>query len=470
MARDRVPPSLSWLESLAVDDLLNTLSAGVAVFDARGRIVLWNTAAETITGYTAAEALGRTPEFLEGMGCAGFTRLTSLLRTGERTHEDDLTGMQCKVLVRDGRVARLFGNARVVRGHRGKKLGAMASFLDLSETDAAEARAEHLEDELRAERGFGKLIGASPAMKVHFRQIQQAAATDVTVLIQGESGTGKELAARAIHEASARAPGPFVAVHCSALPESLLESELFGHVKGAFTGAVRDNPGRFELAQGGTLFLDEIGELTPLIQVKLLRALEQREVERLGEGRPRPVDVRLVAATHRDLKQMVADGRMREDFFFRIRVFPLVVPPLRDRREDVPVLATHLLREIDRKGGRKRRGRPRGFTAAAMERLVRAPWPGNVRELRNAIEYACVVAESERIDIRDLPPDLEEHAGAVAGATAPPPAPQSSRMPDANEIEQALEAAGGRISEAARRLGISRVTLWRRRKRPERET
>ena len=452
-----IPP---WFEALTSAEILDVVVDGVCALDASGRIVFWNSAAEAITGFSRAEAIGRPPDFLEGLGCPGFRKLTELL--GRRgSGEAEARGMECRVRIRGDRTARLHGNARVVRGRDGKPKGAIACFVDLSESDRERERAEALESDLLAERGFGRLVGRSEAMKRVLERMRLAARSDATVLVTGESGTGKELVARAIHDASPRGGrgAPFVAVHCSALPEALLESELFGHVRGAFTGASADAKGRFELADGGTLFLDEIGELTPLVQVKLLRALEQREIERVGEGRPRKVDVRVVAATHRDLKRLVAEGAMREDFYYRIRVFPIELPPLRERREDVPVLATALLEAARERGDSGKRAA--GFSPEAMRRLVAAPWPGNVRELRNAVEYACVVARGERIEAEDLPPDLEEEAGAAAAR--PEPAPR--RAAAESDVERALRECGGRVGAAARRLGISRVTLWRRRRR-----
>ncbi|MCG3133626.1 MAG: Anaerobic nitric oxide reductase transcription regulator NorR [Planctomycetes bacterium] len=445
-----------WTDALAPAELLDLLTDGVCAVDADGRVVVWNRAAEEITGHPASETLGRPPDFLEGVGCEGFRKLGELA-TGRRKGPSEMRGMECRVLVRDGRVARLVGNARAVTDAAGRRRGAVACFMDATALHAAIERAEALGGDLDAERGFGRMVGRSPAMRELARKIRVAAASDVTVVLLGETGTGKDLAARTIHDAGPRAAGPFVAVNCSAIPETLLESELFGHAKGAFTGAVADAPGRFELADGGTLFLDEVGEISPLVQVKLLRALESREIERIGDGRTRRVDVRLVAATHRDLASLVAEGRMREDFYYRLRVFPLRLPPLRDRREDIPALAAHLLDQLRERSRRA----PSGFTRDAMRALADAPWPGNVRQLRNAVEYAAAVAEGPRIDAGDLPPDL---AGAGPALAAPSAAP-SSRTRDellANEAARALAATGGRVSDAAARLGISRVTLWRR--------
>jgi transcriptional regulator with PAS, ATPase and Fis domain len=276
------------------------------------------------------------------------------------------------------------------------------------------------------------------------------------VLIQGESGTGKELAARAIHRGSPRREGPFVGVNCGALPAQLLESELFGYEKGAFTGAVATKPGLFELAHGGTIFLDEIGECSPELQVRLLRVLHEKEVRRLGGTRRVATDFRLVAATNRRLDEEVKAGRFREDLFYRVNVMDVTMPPLRGRREDVPLLAAFFLERFARREGKALRG----IAAAALERLVAHDWPGNVRELENAIERGVVVARGPFLEVADLPPHL-----LPAGAAAVPAPDFAGRDVTLAEVEKALVAAamerhGGNKSQAARALGISRKLLY----------
>jgi two-component system response regulator HydG len=280
--------------------------------------------------------------------------------------------------------------------------------------------------------------------------------SQATVLIQGESGTGKELAARAIHRGSARREGPFVGVNCGALPAQLLESELFGYEKGAFTGAVATKPGLFEMAHGGTVFLDEIGECSPDLQVRLLRVLQEKEVQRLGGTRRVATDFRLVAATNRRLDEEVKAGRFREDLYYRVNVIPLAVPPLRARREDIPLLSASFLERFARREAKQLQG----IAAAALERLVAHDWPGNVRELENAIEHGVVVARGPFLEVVDLPPHLRP---AVAPA-APVPDFAAREMTLA-EVEKALIAAtmaryGGNKSQAARALGISRKLLY----------
>ncbi len=292
-------------------------------------------------------------------------------------------------------------------------------------------------------------------MREVFRQLKLAADSDVSVFVTGESGTGKELAARAIHTQSHRRHQPFLAINCSAIPESLLESELFGHVKGAFTGAAADKLGMFEAAHGGTLFLDEIGETSPATQVKLLRVLQEREIRRVGDTRSRRVDVRLISATNRDLKELIADGNMREDFFYRIHVFEIRMPPLRERKEDIPLLVEHFVKEL----GQGRGTQVDGVARDTMDVLVDYPWPGNVRQLRNAIERACVTATGDRITYLDLPLDIRRADGPRTGDSATRLSEEEAA--ERARIVDALRQTGGNRTKAAQLLGTSRVTLWK---------
>ena len=297
------------------------------------------------------------------------------------------------------------------------------------------------------------IIAESPAMKRVIDLARRVAKADTTVLITGESGAGKERVARFIHDGSTRTAGPFVAINCGAVPEALLESELFGHAKGAFTGATSDRPGLFEAASGGTLFLDEIGEVPPAMQVKLLRALQEREVRRVGENRNRRVDVRVLAATNRDLVAEVNAARFRQDLYYRLRVVELRVPSLRERREDVLLLARALLAESAERAGRK----VTGLTPAAANQLLRYAWPGNVRELANAIERAAVLATRSRIDVDDLP---EEVALALPNARAPGAARSLAEV-EREYILAVLQACGGNKAKAAAHLDIGPATLYR---------
>jgi transcriptional regulator with PAS, ATPase and Fis domain len=313
----------------------------------------------------------------------------------------------------------------------------------------------------------------SPRMKQLFRVMKRAAQRDATVLIRGESGVGKELVAQAIHSLSPRSEGPFRAINCAALPPALLESELFGHRRGAFTGAVRDHDGFFRAAHKGTLFLDEIAELSIELQAKLLRVLETRAVTPVGARDAIPVDVRIVAATHRSLRELVASGGFRADLMYRLRVVPLRIPPLRERPEDVPFLAARLLADLQRTQAARPTGKVAMISDEARRAMLLYAWPGNVRELRNALEYALVVGESDVIGVSDLPDEVLQ-GGEVA---APPPEslPNASLLRDAAlvrddgseraRIARALASAAGNVGQAARILGISRTTLWRHMKR-----
>ncbi|MBI3272056.1 MAG: sigma-54-dependent Fis family transcriptional regulator [Planctomycetes bacterium] len=328
---------------------------------------------------------------------------------------------------------------------------------ELTSLSEAIRRIALLEEQSGARSAFQGLVGGSAPMQQVYQRLRLAAQSDVTVLLTGASGTGKELGARALHALSVRREKPFIAVNCSAIPDTLLESELFGHVRGAFTGAIRDKVGLFQSADGGTLFLDEIGDVSPLLQVKLLRVLQEHEVRRVGDERPTKVDVRIVGATNRDLRRLLASGDLREDFYFRIRVFEIHLPSISERRSDVPALANHFLAELSR-GAKKE---PRGVTQDALRLLMEYSWPGNVRELRNAIEYGLVTSQGAPIGPDDLPPELRE--AAIEPTDLPVPAQDAGAEPDERKrILQALDASGGNRNEAAKRLGISRVTLWKR--------
>jgi DNA-binding NtrC family response regulator len=308
-------------------------------------------------------------------------------------------------------------------------------------------------------------VACSPAMQRIFRLVEALQLSEATVLITGESGTGKEVVARAIHQNSTRSGGSFVAVNCGALPADLLESELFGHVRGAFTGAVRDRVGRFELASNGTLFLDEIADLPQQLQVKLLRVLQEHQYERVGESETRMASARIIAATNLDLHEALRNGRLREDLYYRLCVVPIEVPPLRERREDIPPLAVHLLGCVT-----SQRGLVRRFSPQAMRFLLDYGWPGNVRELANVIEYAVVVARRETILPEDLPMEIREPsrlALKISGCTTPyekcgPSVEQPPDVPDAEQLLAVLEKHRWKRVEAARELGMSRSTLWRR--------
>jgi len=333
-----------------------------------------------------------------------------------------------------------------------------------------EAENQQLREQLDNKFGLESLVGNAPVMHEMFDMIRQASPTQATVLVQGESGTGKELVAHAIHRLSTRAKGPFIAVHCAALSDTLLESELFGHEKGAFTGAASRSKGRFELADGGTLFLDEISEISPSVQVKLLRVLEERRFERVGGDTPVEVDIRLIAATNRNLRAWVEEGKFREDLFFRLDVVNITLPPLRERLDDIPVLCSHFIREFAEKNNRT----IDGITADAVAQLAAYRWPGNVRELRNTIEKMVVLSRGDRLTARDIPPNIRSEVKAAPVASQSAAAtlvPANASLADTERamIFKAIEQQGGSRTKAAEALGISRRTLHRKLKQYEEE-
>jgi two-component system response regulator HydG len=315
---------------------------------------------------------------------------------------------------------------------------------------------ELLRDQLGEKYDFSNIVGNSAAMKAIFDQIRQVADTHAGVLIQGESGTGKELVANAIHAHSSRCDRPFVKVSCAALPETLLESELFGHERGAFTGALEQRKGRFELADGGTLFLDEIAEMSPGTQAKLLRVLQNYEFERVGGTETLHVDVRVIAATNADLAERVRQGRFREDLYYRLRVVPIEVPPLRDRPEDIPPLVSHFVREYAERNHKE----VRGVSAEAMNILVTYPWPGNVRELQNCVENMVVMSSEPMLGPELLPPEMQETT--VASDSSGFPIGLSMRQIEEKAIRETLASVGGNRTRAADMLGIPLRTLHRR--------
>jgi DNA-binding NtrC family response regulator len=324
----------------------------------------------------------------------------------------------------------------------------------LSRVRDLESENARLKAELRSREAFRGFVGTSPQMNAVFDRIRTVAPTDATVLIEGESGTGKECVARALHTASNRAEGPFVAISCAALPETLLEAELFGHERGAFTDARKEKRGRFELADGGTIFLDDIDDMPLAMQVKLLRVLQERQFERLGGESTRSINIRVVAATKVPLRESVRSGKFREDLYYRINVVPITLPPLRERKGDVPLLAAHM---IERHGG----GRRYTIAPATMAALERYPWPGNVRELENAVQRAIALcAPSGELALSDLVTLDPRWRGAIEVSDAVRPLREVLKEHEKAHIERALEKTGGHRSQTADMLGISRKVLW----------
>jgi transcriptional regulator with PAS, ATPase and Fis domain len=327
-----------------------------------------------------------------------------------------------------------------------KEFGIVLVLHDISEVTRLRKTAMSL-------HSFGSLIGGSAKMKEVYSLIETVAQYDTTVLIYGETGTGKEIVARTIHDYGHRANAPFVPVSCSALSSTLLESELFGHVKGAFTGAIKDRRGRFEIANGGTIFLDEIGTLSLDVQVKLLRTIQERLIEKVGSSESIPVNVRVISATNRILTELVAKGEFREDLYYRLKVFQINLPPLRERRLDIPILADHFIDKFNRLYNRN----IIGLSPGAKELLMNYFWPGNVRELENAIEHALILSPGKVIEYQSLPPEIRH---TKANGTPPPP-PSEDLNNEEENIRRALASFSGNVSRAAVNLGMHRTTLWR---------
>ncbi|BDG60456.1 sigma-54-dependent Fis family transcriptional regulator [Caldinitratiruptor microaerophilus] len=424
-------------QSRTLDVALNAMRDGMLVVDQRGHVLQLSAPAAALLGLDRQSAAGSHLSELFGPQ----RWVTDLLRRGLAFQDEEIT------LTREERTLRLLASARPIAAEREGLQGFVITLREAREVSRLVQRVRG--DVARFE--LTDVLGISEAIHRVRQEAQRAAASDLTVLIIGESGTGKELLAHGIHNASRRRGGPFVAVNCGAIPKSLLESELFGYEGGAFTGADRQGrPGKFELADGGTLFLDEIGDMPLEMQASLLRVLQDRRVVRVGGSRVIPVDVRVIAATHRDLHREVAEGNFRADLLYRLDVLTIRVPPLRERPGDVRFLLETLIRR--RTGGRRR------FSDEAMEALCHYHWPGNVRELENVLEKCLHMAEGDVIRLRDLPPDVLEAAGG-AGEGKAHVAPISELEREA--IARACWQAGGNLAEAARLLGISRPTLYR---------
>ena len=423
--------------------IVDSISDAVFTVDADWRITAFNRAAETLTGLSREQALGRfCRDVFRADICQHDCALLHTLSTGE-----PLRDVPVSILDGDMSEVPVEVSTAVLRDEDGRVLGGVEILRDRSEV-------ETLRRELDERDGHARLIGTSEPIRAIRRLLPDVARADVPVLIQGPSGTGKEVVARILHARSPRSDGPFVSVNCGALPDTLLESELFGYRKGAFTDAHRDYPGRFRAATGGTLLLDEIGDTSPAFQVKLLRVLQEGEVHPLGAALPVKVDVRVVAATNKDLRELVAAGQFRQDLYYRLRVVELQTPGLRERPEDIPLLVDHLLERITRRRGRA----PSGVSSAAMDRLLAHPFPGNVRELENALERAVVLCHGDTIGPEHLPPE-------IGTSIAPAPASPSSPPPPDDEREVLLAALYANQWSRARTsaaLGISRSTLWRR--------
>jgi PAS domain S-box-containing protein len=432
-----------------LQSIIETMADGLMVVDKDGNILFFNRSAEEITGYRSKEVIGRQCTILDTDTCAiitdaGKEKKCSLFELGR------VTKKKCRIKTKDGRTVHLLKNAVVLKNNEGEMIGAVEVMTDITSLYIKEIEAEELRQELLHEYGFMGILGTSPLIQKLYEQIQNAAMSEAPVIICGESGTGKELVAGAIHKLSRRAKGPFVKVNCAALNEFLLESELFGHVKGAFTGAVRDREGRFEAANRGSIFLDEIGDMSNTMQVKLLRVLQEKEIERVGDHRSIRVDVRVITATNKNLCNLTESGQFREDLFYRINVIPIHAPALRERKEDIPILVSHFLKRISRVNHKH----ILRISPSAMEAIEAYQWPGNVRQLINALEYATITCKNDTIEIPDLPEyifhDIVDKADSRANS-----------FKSREHILFALRKFNWNRTLTAKHLGISRVTLWK---------
>ncbi len=439
--------------------LLESMADGVFTLDRAGKITSWNISMEKISGYSAREALGQTCNILRfnlclKKSCPGGVNECGIYERGA------VDAKECALRHKDGHDVPVLKSARLVKKGDDNVIGIVETVTDLTELKKARQQIEEISRKLGEVHRLDNIIGKSRAMRDVFSAIRAASASEATVLIQGESGTGKELVAGAIHYNSERAGKPLVTVNCSALTESLLESELFGHAKGAFTGAIRDRKGRFEEAEGGAVFLDEIGDISPFIQVKLLRVLQEREIERVGESRKQKIDIRIVAATNKDLYQLVRTGEFRQDLYYRLKVFPIDVPPLRHRKEDIPLLASHFIVQQNKKTDKQ----IQGLSQTALRLFMDHSWPGNVRELENAIEHAFVLCNEKEIDIFDLPVELRRakyQPELAARSCEPYDQPRHRERLTKSHLESLLSECDWNKAEVARRVGLSRTAIWK---------
>jgi transcriptional regulator with PAS, ATPase and Fis domain len=471
--------------------IIDSAQDGIIIVDARGNFIAANHSAQLMTGYSEAELRGQSCRMLNCTGCkligqGAGKQWCGLFSAGL------IRDKKCMITAANNRAIPIVKTATVLFDDKGKIVGAVETLKDISENIgyknelASIRRIYHIDD------GFHGIVGRTPIMQNLFEHIESVASLDTPVMILGESGTGKEMVAKALHETGNRADKPFIKVNCAALSESILESELFGHVKGAYTGADVDRVGRFEAAHTGTIFLDEIGDIPLSVQVKLLRVLEERMIQRVGENRSIPIDVRIITATNKNLEVLIEQEKFREDLFFRINVFPVTCPALRLRRDDITLIIQHFISIHAEKTGKN----ILGFTPEAMRAMVSYSWPGNIRELRNAVEYAFVLAKGKSVRPEHLPEKVVNQGGTFSLSpqkTAVAEAAQSEgRLKRENQIKEgqvaepghfsppdtavvvkqsardslihALKQADGNQTRAAEYLGVSRVTVWKRMK------
>ncbi len=430
--------------------ILDSITEGVFTIDPEKNIISFNKAAEKITGVPKEEAIGRKCyEVFTSNICQKQCALEITLTTGK-----PITNLPINVLSRNGKIIPLSISTAVLRNQEGEVIGAVETFRDLSVV-------ETLRKELSQQYKFEDIISKNYRIHKIFKILPDIAESDSTILIQGPSGSGKELFAKAVHNLSPRKEGPFVVVNCGAIPETLLESELFGYVKGAFTDARKDKPGKFELASKGTIFLDEIGDIPLSLQVKLLRVLQDKTYEPLGSIQPKKADVRVIAATNKDLLKLVGLGKFRDDLYYRLNVLKIELPPLSERRDDIPLLIDHFIEKMNIRLGKK----IKGISHEALNLLMQYDFPGNIRELENIIEHAAVLCRGKIISCEHLPPEILDRMESIKVVIPESQGDKLLRAQEKHLIRKVLEKHGGHRGKAARELGIHPTTLWRKMKR-----
>jgi len=428
-----------------LDAIFNSNIEGTFTIDNEWNVTSFNTSAEKITGYKKSEAIGKKCwDIFNSSLCRNGCHMEQTMQKGK-----PMIGNELEIMHKDGRKIPIRVNSGILVNNKNENIGAVETFIDISEIKNL---SEHLSDIFKYEN----IVGRNKEIKQIITVLESVSQTDSSVLVTGESGTGKELAARAIHINSPRKTGPFIAVNCSAFVESLIESELFGHEKGSFTGAIKTKIGKFELAKGGTLFLDEIGDLSLSVQTKFLRVLESREFERVGGNKTIKVEARIIAATNKHLSEEISSGRFREDLFYRINVINIHLPPLRERMDDLPLIVNHFIELFNKKFNKE----IRQFSSQAFDILMEYEWPGNIRELENVIEHCFVLCNGKIIQVECLPKRLREQKKIILPSSN---AIQKNGFKDVERelIISVLEKHNGNRSKAAKELNINPSTLWR---------
>lgn len=429
-----------------LDAIFNSNIEGTFTIDEDWNVTSFNAAAVKITGYKENEAIGKKCwDIFNSSICRNGCHMEQTMKKSKPT-----IGNELEIINKSGKRVPIRVNSAILRNNKNEKIGAVETFLDISEIKNL---SEHLDERFKYEN----IVGKNKELKQIINVLESVSQTDSSVLITGESGTGKELAARAVHLNSARRSGPFAAVNCSAFAETLIESELFGHEKGAFTGSVKTKVGRFELANGGTLFLDEIGDLSLTVQTKLLRVIEIKEIERVGSNKPIKIDTRIIAATNKNIEKEIEAGRFREDLYYRINVMNIHLPPLRERKDDLPILVNHFIEKFNKKFSRK----IRHFSSSAFDILMDYNWPGNIRELENVIEHCFVLCSDSIILDEHLPKRIRAN---LAYDTQGEKHIKNLESAEINLIVNILRKHHGNRRKAASELGMHTATLWRKMK------